>query len=49
VHLTQIDGGKVTQIADLCPECAQANGVDATAPLDPKAVSSLLRPAKTGS
>jgi protein-arginine kinase activator protein McsA len=43
VHLTQIAGDKTQQIADLCSECAEANGIKDAASLSLKAVLPLLK------
>jgi len=43
VHLTQVAGDKTQQIADLCSECAAANGIKDAESLSPEAVLPLLK------
>lgn len=49
VHLTKVADGKVQQIADLCPECAAANGLNESAPISLEAMVPLLKAPETAS
>ena len=43
LHLTQFAGDKTRQVADICPECAEAKGINDSAAISFELAKLLLR------